>query len=646
MGKLAMTNPRRASRPRRLLLCSAALSVLASPAAAQFHYAAAAPGADLSDLSLEELANLEITSVSRRAEPISQAAAAAYMINSEDIRRSGATSLPEVLRLAPNLQVQRVNAADYAISARGFNGFESSNKLLVMLDGRSVYSTLHAGVFWDIRTPMLEDIEQIEVVSGPGGTLFGANAVNGVINVITRDSFQTKGGLLNLGAGNEDRTLSARYGWGMGDAGAARAYVYAFDRDTSLRADGADATDDTSGVRGGVRTDWRMGADTFTAQGEVYRNRMRTNEDFAGDGTHADGAHILGRWTHAFQSAGELQVQAYYDHMELVEPLIVERGDAYDLHIQHAISLGDHALVWGGGYRETATELVSMIPFSFADPQERTVILANLFVQDQIALSDALTLTLGVKYEDNNFSGQEVLPNARIAWRLRNGDLLWAAASRASRTPNRIERDLRVPGFLAAGDFQSELLTAYEAGYRSNPTADTSISVSAFYNEYDDLRTVRPDPVTIAPIVFANDAGGRTFGLEAWGSWDVRPRWRLSAGVATLDKDFQLKEGASDISDIASIGNDPDYQVSLRSQSSLTDSIELDLRLRAVGELDRSDVGDYVEADARLGWRLTDTVELAVAGQNLLDDQRLETADPQRRRYFGRSVYANLRWTF
>ncbi|HYG28317.1 MAG TPA: TonB-dependent receptor [Caulobacteraceae bacterium] len=606
---------------------------------------------DLSGLSLEELANLEITSVSRRPERISQAAAAVYVLNSEEVRRSGATSLPEVLRLAPNLQVQRVNAADYAISARGFNGFETSNKLLVLIDGRSIYSTLHSGVFWDIRTPPLEDLDRIEVVSGPGGTLFGANAVNGVINVISQSSFDTQGTLLNVGAGDEDKTLTARQGWRMGENGAGRAYVYAFDRDTSFRADGSDATDDASGVRGGFRTDWTFGANTLSGQGEIFRNRLRTNEDFSGQGTHADGAHLLARWTRDFAAAGQLEVQAYYDKVELVEPLLTERNDTYDLHFQHAFSWGDrHELVWGGGYREAATELVSGVPGSFLDPQRRTVTLGNVFVQDQIALAEALTLTLGVKYETNNFSGEEILPNARLAWRVGDGHLLWGAVSRASRTPNRIERDLRavVGGvtFLGGGDFQSERLTAYELGYRSNPTANTAISVSAFYNDYDNLRTVRPDPATFVPIVFANDAEGRTYGMEAWGSWDVRPRWRLSAGVSTLDKQFELKPGASDISNIASIGNDPDYQVLLRSQSDITDSIELDLRLRAVGELDRSQVDDYVEADARIGWHVTDNVELAVTGQNLLDDLRLETQDTQRRRYFGRSVYANLRMTF
>jgi iron complex outermembrane receptor protein len=623
---------------KHVLLGAAAFSALAG--------SAAAVETDLSRLSLEELADVQITSVSRRAEAVGEAAAAIYVISAEDIRRSGATSLPEVLRLAPNLQVQRLNSADYAISARGFNGFETSNKLQVLINGRSIYSTLQAGVFWDIRTPMLEDIERIEVISGPGGTLYGANAVNGVINIILKRSADTQGTLVNAGAGNEDRTLALRHGGAMGENATWRIYASAFDRDESLRENGDDATDATSGVRGGLRGDWALGDDRLMLTGELFRNNMRVNEDFSGARTHAVGGHVLGSWTHGFERAGDLFVQAYYDRVELTEPIIIEKNDTYDVYAQHAFSWGRNQMVWGGGYRSVKTELISTLPGSFLDPAQRTVSLGNVFVQDQLALTDALTLTLGVKYETNNFTGEEILPNLRLAWSGPNGGLFWGAVSRASRTPNRIERDLRAPGLLTGGDFQSELLTAYEVGYRTNPTPNTAISVSAFYNEYDDLRTVRPAPVTIVPFAFANDARGTTHGIEAWGSWDVLPNWRLSAGVSTLEKNFELKPGAVDIAALASIGDDPSYQFLLKSQADLTDRLELDVRLRAVDELDRSGVDGYVEADARVGYQITDTVELAVSGQNLLDDHKFETADPQRRRAFGRAVYANLRWSF
>jgi iron complex outermembrane receptor protein len=624
---------------RRMLVGAAAMSAVAGPAAA------IAVEQDLSRLSLEELADVEITSVSRRPEPVREAPAAIYVISADDIRRSGATSLPEVLRLAPNLQVQRVNAADYAISARGFNGFETSNKLLVLIDGRSIYSTLHSGVFWDIRTPTLENIERIEVISGPGGALFGANAVNGVINVVMRNSAETQGGLVAAGLGTEDQTLALRHGGRLGENATWRAYASAFARDESFLEAGGDAADSASGVRGGARGDWTFGADTLSVTGEAFRNLLRVNEQPTNEKTHAEGAHVNGLWTHAFERAGELQVQAYYDRVELTESLVVERNDTYDLHAQQAFGWGRHQIVWGGGYRWVKTELSSGVSNAFLDPAERKVTLANVFIQDQIDLTEALTLTLGVKYEDHSFTGQEILPNARLAWNL-DGSLFWAAVSRAARTPNRIERDLTSPGFLVGANFQSETLTAYELGYRANPTPTTAISVSAFYNEYDSLRTLTFTPVTIVPFSFANDAQGTTYGMEAWGSWDIRPSWRLSAGVSTLEKDFEVKPGATDIAGLASIGDDPRYQVLLRSQADLTEAVELDVRLRAVDELDASGLDGYVEADARLGWRMNEDVELAVTAQNLLDDHKLETADPARRRAFGRSVYANLRWSF
>lgn len=601
---------------------------------------------DLSRLSLEDLAQVEVISVSRRPQALADAAAAVYVITREDIRRSGAASLPEILRLAPNLNVQRVNAGDYAIAARGFNGFETSNKLLVLVDGISVYSTLASNIFWDGRTIPIEDIDRIEVVSGPGGALYGANAVNGVISIFTRSASETQGGLLQVGAGSEDGTLYLRQGGAWGSGGAWRAYLSAFDRDDSLRETSGEATDSTSGVRGGLRADWVGGRDGFTLQTEIFDNQVRTNEDFAGTRTRLDGGHLRGVWTRALAHGGELQVSGYYDRFRLSEPGLSEQTDTTDILIQHAFSWRErHQVVWGAGYRKVKTGLFSTFSSGLVPP-ERRLSLTNLFIQDQIALGDALTLTLGLKFEDNTFTGQELMPNIRLAWRPASGGLVWGAISRGSRTANRIERDLTLPGFLEGGNFQSELLTAYEVGYRATPTANTSLSISAFYNEYDGLRTVAPDPGTFLPIRFTNGGEGSTHGVEAWGSWDVTPRWRLSAGLATLDKDLGVKPGQVDITGLASAGNDPSYQVLLRSQADLTDTLELDVRLRAVDDLDRSVVEDYVEADVRLGWRVSDRIELAVTGQNLIDDRRLETNDPIRRRAFGRAVYATLRAAF
>lgn len=598
---------------------------------------------DLSRLTLEELARVEVTSVSRRPEALATAAAAVFVISADDIRRSGVTSTAEALRLAPNLNVQRVNAVDYAITARGFNGFETSNKLLVMLDGRSLYSTLSSGVFWDARELMLEDIDRIEVISGPGGALYGANAVNGVINIITRSAEDTLGTALIANVGTEDATLSVRHGGVIGDRGAWRAYVRGFAREDSFERDGTNAADAAHGVRLGGRADWRLGAAGVTVQADAFDNTVAVNEGSAGTDTTVRGGNLLGRWTGPL-FGGDLQVQGYYDRFERDEPDTRETSDTADLFLQQSVRRGRHTLVVGAGYRTERSKLVAAPGGAFLDPQARTLTLANVFAQDQIALRPDLSLTLGAKFEDNSFTGREFLPNARIAWSLPDGDLIWAAVSRASRTPNRIEQDLTLPGFLEPGQFRSERLTAYEVGYRSRPTQTLSVSVSAFYNDYDSLRTVSITPVTVLPFRLTNVGRGTTYGLEAWGTYDVGPDWRLSAGVSALAKDFEIRPGESDISELASVGDDPSLQVIARSQSSLTDRLDLDIRLRAVEAL--ATVPAYVEADVRLGWRLNDAVELSITGQALLNDRRLENGDPVRARAFGRSVTAGLRVTF
>lgn len=598
---------------------------------------------DLTRLSLEELAMVEVTSVSRRPEALADAAAAIYVISADDIRRSGATSLPEVLRLAPNLNVQRVNSVDYAISARGFNGYETSNKLLVLVDGRSIYSTLSSGVFWDARDLMLQDIERIEVISGPGGALYGSNAMNGVINIITRPAQDTRGTLLSVGAGNDDATYAVRHGGDLGQAGAWRAYLIGYAREESLSPTGVEANDDAEGTRAGARADWAVGDSRLTLQGDVFDNQMTVNEDLLGTETHARGGNLLGRWTRPL-AGGELQVQAFYDWFEREEPGALEESDTWDMSIQHAMDLGRHRLVLGAGHRVVDSRFVAAPGGAFLDPPDRTLTLTNVFVQDQITLGEELTLTLGAKFEDNSFSGQEFLPNIRLAWQRPGGDLLWGAISRASRTPNRIERDLTLPGFLVGADFQSETATAYELGYRATPLPRASFSINAFYNVYDDLRTVSITPVTFLPLNLTNNGEATTWGVEAWGSYDVSPAWRLSAGVSTLTKDYNSTPTAEDLSGLISIGDDPEYQVLVRSQHDLTDSLELDVRLRAVDDL--MAVDGYVEADVRLGWRLTDRLELSLTGQNLIEDRRVETGDPIRGRAFGRSVFGALQVSF
>ncbi len=628
------------ARSRLTVLCAGACAwALAGAAGAT----TAVEGDDLSRLSLEELAQVQITSVSRQPESVAAAAAAVFVISAEDIRRSAATNVPEVLRLAPNLQVQRIDAVSWAITARGFNSRETSNKLLVMIDGRSIYTPLYSGVAWDTHHVPLGEIERIEVISGTGGTLYGANAVNGVINIITKSAAASQGVHTAAIIGDDERIATARFGVSLGDTAAARFYVSAFDRDHMYTETGGRLGDESDGVQAGFRTDWGSDRDRFTVQGDAYyRESPNRDANQTGD---LKGFNLVGRWTRAFADGSSLMVQGYYDHNDRNEFGLNSSEATWDLAFQHDLARrGRHNLIWGGGYRLVDSTYESA-PWTGAglSPMQRNVSLTNVFVRDRITLTDRIELTPGIKLEDSSLSGLEVLPSVRIGWQAADNAFLWARAARAVRTPSRIDRDLTAAGFLGPSFMDAEELIAYEVGYRGRPTANTSLTVTAFFNDYDDLRTVDTDPVTIFPIRFANSARGETYGVEVWGTWDVTDRWRLSGGFATLEKDLEPKPGSRDITGIASGGDDPDWHGQIRSRLDITDRIELDVGVRAVDDL--ATVDGYVEADARLGWRVTDDLEVSIAGSNLLHDRHIESDDAGRRRQIGRSIFLRLRWS-
>jgi iron complex outermembrane receptor protein len=601
---------------------------------------------DLSGLSIEELANITVTSISRRPEPLSQAAAAVYVITAEDIRRSGATSLPEALRLAPNLEVARLNAFNYEITARGFNSTETSNKLLVLVDGRSVYSPLAATVFWESVDVPLADVERIEVVSGPGGTLWGANAVNGVINVITRHSRDTQGFLVDAVGGNDERSGTVRYGGRFGEAGSYRVYASRFDRSRTDPVRPTDLADDSfEGTQVGFRLDLGSARDSYTLQGDIYRNDTPLLD------TEYRGGNVLGRWTRQLDEGSSVQVQAYYDRKDRDYQLAQDSVETYDVQAQHNLTLGErHRIVWGGEYRMWRSTFVSA-PFGFAEP-EATLSVGSLFAQDEIALRPDLRLTLGSKFESNSYTGLDVLPNARLAWQVADDHLLWAAVSKAVRTPSRIDRELQAPVILApAEDFQTEKLTAYELGYRGRPVPRASLSVSAFYNVYDDLRTTTPsrapspgNPIGL-PFVLSNQMSGETYGVEAWGGYDLTEWWRLRAGFGWIHKDLDVAPGVTDIADPPASGNDPVFRGRLQSTMSLSPGVELDLSVRQVGRVTPSQVPAYTAVDGHLAWDVTPSVELSLHGLNLLDTRHIEVNDPGASpvRYIGRSVFLRLR---
>lgn len=613
---------------------------MAWPLLAGCALATTAAGADqLADLSIEELARLEVTSAGKRAEPLSAVPATIAVITNQDVIRSGATSLPEVLRLAPNIDVQRIDARQYAITARGFQGYETANKLLVQIDGRSIYSTLFSGVFWDLYDTPLEDIDRIEVISGPGGALYGANAVNGVINITTKDARETLGPLARATVGNLDQTALVRYGAPIGQDGAIRVYVEGWNRQGLPSAGGRNIRDGSEGWQAGFRSDFGGGDDHFTVQGDVF------GHDYDSGGKDGDdGYNILSRWTHHAGDDSATEVQAWYSRFTRRADLVIDRLEMSDLSLQHNRTEGRHALVLGGGLRMTRDRFVNNANFFQLVPQAKTLWIVNAFAQDRVDLGSGLALTAGLKVEKTTFTGAELLPSLRLAWQPDPNHLLYASAARALREPSRIDRDLTAPGILEAGTFQAEKLTALELGYRGQPARDVSLSVSVFYNLYDDLRSTQPTPVTVLPVRLANGIKGHSWGIEAWGNVQVTPWWRLGAGITTLEKDFRLKPGETDLENFISLGNDPGYNLQFSSRMDLMRKLGFDVLVRSYGSRPDPRVAAYTEAEARLGWRVADKTELYLAGTNLLHDRRDESGDTDRGQLVRRSVWLGARF--
>jgi len=623
--------------------------------------ASAAPEQDVStatlkSLSVEELMDIEVTSVSKRPEKLSETASAIQVITREDIRRSGAATLVEALRLASNLQVAQKSAHSWGISARGFNT-DLSNKLLVLIDGRTVYTPLYSGVFWDAQDYPLEDIERIEVISGPGGTLWGANAVNGVINITTRSARDTQGLSMEAGGGTALKSFAGvRYGGALTSNVSYRAYARHFERDDSVFSSGSDASDSWRMTQGGFRVDAEPSIQNLlTVQGDVYG----TDEQLPGsDNSTLRGANLLGRWSHAHSDDSNMSLQVYYDHTRLSLPtasngfapagVFRDDLDTYDLDFQHHFRLtANQQIVWGLGYRFTH-DVVDAAPTLALLPPRLEHHLFSGFVEDKFQLQDNLFLTLGSKVEHNDYTGFEYEPSGRLQWNYAAQRMLWAAVSRAVRTPSRIDRDLREPTLLPAplpasiidgsDAFRSEKLTAYELGHRAQLGAKLASSLSVFYNDYSDIRSTTPGPPGFPsfgfPLVFANDLEGETHGLELSATYQPFDAWRLRGGYNLLEEHLHIKPGGVDFSNALNETADPQQQLTLHSALDLPASFQLDIGLRWVDTLHNNNgptpgtVPSYFEADARVGWRPSSNLEFAVVGQNLLHDHHPEYGFP------------------
>lgn len=664
-----------------VLMCTALL--LSGNANAQGQYADLSPD-ELKSLSLEELMNLEVTSVSRRVEKLSEVASAIQVITQEDIRRSGATSLPEALRLAGNIQIGQKNSHDWAISARGFNT-DLANKLLVMIDGRTVYTPLFSGVFWDRQDYLLEDIERIEVISGPGGTLWGANAVNGVINIITKDSKDTQGLYAEAGGGTLLRHFAGlRYGGMVGPDISYRVYGKYFDRGETVFPNGEDAGDSWRMGQGGFRVE-AMPSDknSITFQSDYYDGNLNLTTGGSGD---VKGGNILGRWSHTFSERSDVKLQVYYDkafltqyvpetwneeHTVQLAPggVLEDNADTYDFDFQHSFQVGErNKIVWGLGYRYTHDEVKNAPALAF----EPTVLDRNLFsifAQDRIPLAKDIFLTLGTKVEHNDYTGFEFEPSARVQSNITNDQTLWASVSRAVRMPSRIDRHVRLPtpGFapvvetllVGGADFDSETVIAYELGYRAQVGSKMSGSVSTFYNVYDHVRSTSlspPDPNfgLPFPLFYANDLEGETYGFELSLTYQASDWWRLHSTYNLLNTDIRVTPGGQDFNNALNETADPENRFSLRSSMNLLRNMELDAALRWVDSFTYGDAGtprtveSYTELQVRLAWRFNPKFEISVVGQNLLHDQHAEYAisGDNRSVNIQRSVYSKITCRF
>lgn len=605
----------------------------------------------LKALSVEELMNVVVTSVSRRAEPLSHAASAIQVVTHEDIRRSGATSLPEALRLASNLQVAQVDSRQWAISARGFNG-TTANKLLVLIDGRTVYTPLFSGVFWDVQDVPLQDIDRIEVISGPGATLWGANAVNGVINVITKRPQDTRGLLVSGGGGTALRGFgAARYGGTLGEGVRYRVYGKGFDRDATAFPTGLNATDDWQMGQGGFRVDWDASKiNRFTLQGDLYGGQMGQP---SGSDVAVNGGNVLGRWSRTLSATSDLRVRLYFDRTHRDIPgVFAENLNTYDIELQHRALLGRrHNLVWGVSYRLLDDHVRNSPSLAFL-PADIARSWFGGFLQDEIMLvPERLTMALGAKLEHNEYTGFEIQPSGRVNWKIGGAGTLWAAVSRALRAPSRIDREFFVPGqspyVLAGGpDFRSEEELAYELGYRLRRRSLT-MSLATFYNRYEGLRSLeQTNPPAASPLVIGNGLDGESYGAELTAEYRIADAWRVRLGYTELRVNIWAKPTSTDNSQGNTESHSPDRQFSLHSSVELPADLRLDGGFRYVSEIANQQVPGYAELDARLTWSPTAQLALSLVGQNLLHRRHAEFGTPASRREIERGLQGGVEWHF
>ena len=639
----------------------------------------------LLELGIEDLMNVTVTSVAKKEQPLSKTAAAVFVITGEDIRRGGFRSIPEALRLAPGVQVAQVNANQWAITIRGFNS-PFSNKLLVLIDGRAVYTPAFGGVFWDVQDTLMEDIDRIEVVRGPGGTLWGQNAVNGVINVITKQARRTQGAYVEAGGGNlEQGFTSVRQGGTLGEQGEYRIYGKYFNRAGYDRPGGSPAPDDWSQARGGFRTDWRFnGGDSLTVQGDGYSGNQ--NNELLGvsltqpfafkapSSTRVGGGNLLARWTRTFSNTSDLRLQTYVDRTQRAGAFVSEDRTTVDVDVQHRFQFLDrHDIVWGGQYQSSRENFTNNFRIALSDSDIFQV--ASGFVQDEITLMrDRLKFIVGTKILHNSFTGMEYQPNGRLLWTPAEHHTLWASVSRAVRLPTFVDRTIRlnaaataisaVPNTVLTAAFGnpnqlSEEVVAYEVGYRTQILPTLSFDLAGYYNVYRRLSTIipggtpsletNPAPAHILnPLSFTNSGAGHSYGAEVTAVWQAAKPWRLTANYSWL----AIESSSLNQLNVASNPSlNPEHQFRIRSQYDLPFQLQWDTGVYYTSALTLTDVPSYTRVDTRLAWRPTEQWEAEIVGQNLFEKDHVEWYPVGAGAVFNnsaipRSVFVRLSWRY
>lgn len=671
------------------------VALLAAGPVALAWSATSADANEFLDLDITQLLTVTVSSVAKRDQRLADAAAAVFVISQEDIRRSGVTNLPDALAMAPGIQVAKISASKWSVSSRGFTGF-MSNKLLVLIDGRSVYSPLFSGVFWDAQNVMLEDVERIEVIRGPGSTLWGANAVNGVINIITKKAEETQGGLVRVSAGDQEPwSTAARYGGKVSNTAFGRFYAMYNDHGSNILADsGADADDDWQPMQGGFRMDgkpgsgreWTLQGDLFKNQGDQiispFWNEPNTPGQPFYSRVHGDvdvsGGNLLSRWHQELRKDSGFTVQAYFDSNTRDEQVFNWRYDTVDLDLQYETAVGQRQrLTMGGGYRSIRGDLNSNTQMLFSD---RNDALYSALLQDEINLvSERVWLTVGSKYEHNDYSGNEWQPSARLLWKPVVDHSFWTSVARAVVTPTVVQQSGRVAvgyvpdtpipmAFVGNPGCMAEILWAYEAGYRWQASRDLSFDLALFYNDYQDLFTMVPDmsvmsdhstPPSFLPLNWANGVSGYGQGFELSVDWKPTAWISFVLAYSYLDLDFSPNAGiANDLASLRYSEGSALQQVSLRSSLALADNWRLNLWGRYTDSIyswDQTEVtggplviDGYFGLDANVIWTPNRHLELMLAGQNLLNssqvEYRAEYSTPTTA--IERGVYGKLTWRF